>query len=166
MVIDTSEVAHVRKIVDAVWRATRPDSSWASTWTPEYSVMIETPRAIELAGELAKVVGRFSLGTNDLTQMVFGFDRDDIGGPVMSRYFEEETLVSNPFTVLDRAVKAMVQRAVDGIRATNDAARITVSGEHASDSESARFFEGLGVDYLSCSPTAFRSLGSFWPRTR
>jgi pyruvate, orthophosphate dikinase len=156
MVIDPLELRLVRSIVKGEverWK-TKTSEGWTRPWKgPELSVMIETPRAAELAGEFVAEGGdRFSLGTNDLTQMVFGFDRDDVGGHVLNRYFEEKILLENPFSVLDRAVARMVEQAVASIRAVKESSLITVSGEHAAEESAVAFFTRIGVNVLSCAP--------------
>jgi pyruvate,orthophosphate dikinase len=115
--------------------------------------MIETPRAAILAGELAEVADFFSFGTNDLTQMTFGFSRDDVEGRMMSAYLDKGLLARNPFETIDvDGVGALVRSAVAEGRAANADIKIGVCGEHGGDPESVAFFARAGLDYVSCSP--------------
>ncbi|HLI54759.1 MAG TPA: pyruvate, phosphate dikinase [Acidimicrobiales bacterium] len=115
--------------------------------------MVETPRAAVCAGELAEEADFFSFGTNDLTQMTFGFSRDDVEGRMMSAYLEQGLLERNPFETIDqRGVGFLVERAVAAGRSTNPALKLGICGEHGGDPESIWFFHRAGLDYVSCSP--------------
>jgi len=115
--------------------------------------MIETPRAALLAGDLADVADFFSFGTNDLTQMVLGFSRDDVEARLMPAYLDAGLLRANPFDTLDQlGVGELVAMAVERGRAAKPGLKIGVCGEHGGDPASIRFFHGLGLDYVSCSP--------------
>jgi pyruvate,orthophosphate dikinase len=115
--------------------------------------MIETPRAALRAGEIAEVADFFSFGTNDLTQMTFGFSRDDVEGRMMSAYLELGLLKRNPFEVVDPdGVGELVRLGVERGRATRPSLKIGVCGEHGGDPESIRTFAQAGLDYVSCSP--------------
>jgi pyruvate,orthophosphate dikinase len=115
--------------------------------------MIETPRAALLAGEIAEQADFFSFGTNDLTQMTFGFSRDDVEGRMMSAYLDQGLLTRNPFEVVDPdGVGELVRLGVDRGRATNPSLKIGVCGEHGGDPESIATFARAGLDYVSCSP--------------
>ncbi|MDP1821268.1 MAG: putative PEP-binding protein [Acidimicrobiales bacterium] len=115
--------------------------------------MIETPRAALVAGELAEVADFFSFGTNDLTQMTFGFSRDDVEARLVPAYLEAGLLARNPFETLDRpGVGELVQLAVARGRAARPRLKMGVCGEHGGDPESIRFFQAAGLDYVSCSP--------------
>jgi pyruvate,orthophosphate dikinase len=115
--------------------------------------MIETPRAALRAGEIAEVADFFSFGTNDLTQMTFGFSRDDVEGRMMSAYLEQGLLKRNPFETIDKdGVGELVQIATDRGRATRPDLKVGVCGEHGGDPESIALFEKVGLDYVSCSP--------------
>ena len=122
---------------------------------PEVSIgtMIETPRAAVCADEIAEEADFFSFGTNDLTQMTFGFSRDDVEGRLMSAYLEEGLLKRNPFETIDQAgVGQLVADAVARGRATRPDLKLGVCGEHGGDPESIDFFYRVGLDYVSCSP--------------
>ena len=115
--------------------------------------MIETPRAALLAGEIAEEAEFFSFGTNDLTQMTFGFSRDDVEGRMMSAYLEQGLLKRNPFEVVDPdGVGELVRLGVKRGRATRPDLKIGVCGEHGGDPESIATFAAAGLDYVSCSP--------------
>jgi pyruvate,orthophosphate dikinase len=115
--------------------------------------MIETPRAALRAGEIADVAEFFSFGTNDLTQMTFGFSRDDVEGRMMAAYLEKGLLPHNPFETIDAAgVGELVRMGVQRGRAMCPTLKIGVCGEHGGDPESISFFADAGLDYVSCSP--------------
>jgi pyruvate,orthophosphate dikinase len=115
--------------------------------------MIETPRAALLAGEIAEVADFFSFGTNDLTQMTFGFSRDDVEGRMMSAYLEQGLLKRNPFEVVDPdGVGELVRLGVERGRAARPSLKVGVCGEHGGDPESIATFARAGLDYVSCSP--------------
>jgi pyruvate,orthophosphate dikinase len=115
--------------------------------------MIETPRAALRAGDIAEYADFFSFGTNDLTQMTFGFSRDDVEGRMMSAYLEQDLLARNPFEVVDAdGVGELVRLAVERGRTARPTLKIGVCGEHGGDPESIAFFASAGLDYVSCSP--------------
>ena len=115
--------------------------------------MIETPRAAVRADEIAEEADFFSFGTNDLTQMTFGFSRDDVEGRLMNAYLEQGLLQRNPFETIDKAgVGELVTTAVERGRATRANLKLGVCGEHGGDPESIDFFYDVGLDYVSCSP--------------
>jgi pyruvate, orthophosphate dikinase len=115
--------------------------------------MIETPRAALRAGEIAEVAEFFSFGTNDLTQMTFGFSRDDVEGRMMDAYLEHGLLPRNPFEVVDfDGVGELVRLGVERGRATRPDLKIGVCGEHGGDPASIDLFYRAGLDYVSCSP--------------
>ena len=115
--------------------------------------MIETPRAALQAGSIACDAEFFSFGTNDLTQMTFGFSRDDVEGRMMSRYLDLGLLPRNPFETIDvDGVGELVRIAVERGRQTRSEMKIGVCGEHGGDPASIAFFASAGVDYVSCSP--------------
>jgi pyruvate,orthophosphate dikinase len=122
---------------------------------PDVSIgtMVETPRAAVCAGEIAEEADFFSFGTNDLTQMTFGFSRDDVEGRMMTAYLELGLLKRNPFETIDQAgVGRLVDDAVERGRATRPDLKLGVCGEHGGDPESIDFFYRAGLDYVSCSP--------------
>jgi pyruvate,orthophosphate dikinase len=121
----------------------------------EYLVgtMIETPRAALVAGEIASIAEFFSFGTNDLTQMTFGFSRDDVEGRMMPAYLEQRLLSVSPFEELDRGgVGRLVRMAVAEGRSVRPDLKLGICGEHGGDPASVQFCHEVGLDYVSCSP--------------
>jgi pyruvate,orthophosphate dikinase len=115
--------------------------------------MIETPRAALRAGEIAEVSDFFSFGTNDLTQMTFGFSRDDVESRMMPAYLSLGLLKRNPFETIDpTGVGELVKMAAERGRTTNKKLKMGVCGEHGGDPESISLFYEAGLDYVSCSP--------------
>jgi pyruvate,orthophosphate dikinase len=115
--------------------------------------MIETPRAALVANEIAETAEFFSFGTNDLTQMTFGFSRDDVEGTFMSDYLERKLLRANPFETLDQeGVGQLVRLGVERGRATRPGIKLGICGEHGGDPASVIFCDAIGLDYVSCSP--------------
>jgi pyruvate,orthophosphate dikinase len=115
--------------------------------------MIEIPRAALTAGDIAGPAEFFSFGTNDLTQMTWGFSRDDVEGSFFSRYLELGIFGVSPFESLDRGgVGKLVKMAVEAGRATRPNLKTGVCGEHGGDPESVHFFHEAGLNYVSCSP--------------
>ena len=115
--------------------------------------MIEVPRAALTAGQIAQAAEFFSFGTNDLTQMGWGFSRDDVEGSFFSRYIDLGIFGVSPFETLDAdGIGRLVRIAVEEGRATRPDLKIGVCGEHGGDPESVHFFHGAGLDYVSCSP--------------
>jgi len=115
--------------------------------------MVETPRAALVAEQIAHVAEFFSFGTNDLTQMTFGFSRDDIEGRFMSEYLEYKLLAANPFETLDiDGVGQLVRMGVERGRAARPSIKLGICGEHGGDPASVAFCHDVGLDYVSCSP--------------
>jgi pyruvate,orthophosphate dikinase len=115
--------------------------------------MVETPRAALAARAIADVAEFFSFGTNDLTQMTFGFSRDDVEGRFMSEYLEHNLLPANPFETLDvEGVGELVALACERGRATRPTIKLGICGEHGGDPKSVQFCHDVGLDYVSCSP--------------
>jgi pyruvate,orthophosphate dikinase len=115
--------------------------------------MIEVPRAALTAGEIALAAEFFSFGTNDLTQMGWGFSRDDVEGAFFSRYLELGIFGVSPFESIDAGgVGRLVRIAVEEGRAARPGIPIGVCGEHGGDPDSVHFFHDAGLDYVSCSP--------------
>ncbi len=115
--------------------------------------MIETPRAALVADRMAKVADFFSFGTNDLTQMTFGFSRDDVEAKMMPEYVRQALLTRDPFDSIDvDGVGELVRQAIQRARSVKRRLKIGVCGEHGGDPRSIAFFLDAGVDYVSCSP--------------
>jgi pyruvate,orthophosphate dikinase len=131
------------------------DATKGSTKKPKVSIgtMIETPRAALRADELAEEADFFSFGTNDLTQMTFGFSRDDIESRMMPAYLEGGLLKRNPFETIDQdGVGELVEIAAKRGRKAKPGIKLGVCGEHGGDPESIDLFYRVGLDYVSCSP--------------
>ena len=115
--------------------------------------MIELPRAAFLADRIAMAADFFSFGTNDLTQMGWGFSRDDVEAAFFSRYFEHAIFDVSPFETLDQlGVGGMVEMGTTKGRETKPDLKVGVCGEHGGDPRSVHFFDRIGLDYVSCSP--------------
>jgi pyruvate,orthophosphate dikinase len=117
-----------------------------------FGTMIELPRAALRAGEIAHAVDFFSFGTNDLTQTTYGISRDD--APAFLAAYQRKGLYDfDPFVTLDqKGVGEMITMAIERGKAANPNLKIGICGEHAGDPASLKFFAGLDVDYVSCSP--------------
>jgi pyruvate,orthophosphate dikinase len=115
--------------------------------------MIELPRAVMAAGEIAQAAEFFSFGTNDLTQMTWGFSRDDVEASFFSTYLEKGIFGVSPFESLDtEGVGGLVRYAAERGRAARPDLHLGVCGEHGGDPDSIHFFDSVGLDYVSCSP--------------
>src|SRR4051794_35631297 len=137
----------VREEADAVVRDADIDVAYL------VGTMVETPRAALVADRIADVAEFFSFGTNDLTQMTFGFSRDDIEGRFMSEYLEYKLLPANPFETLDiEGVGQLVRMGCERGRATRADLKLGICGEHGGDPASVHFCHDVGLDYVSCSP--------------
>jgi len=138
------------------WVREEAEATFARTGTRvAYLVgtMVETPRAALVAGEIAEVAEFFSFGTNDLTQMTFGFSRDDVEGRFMPEYLERGLLRISPFEELDRdGVGRLVRWATEQGRSSRADLKLGICGEHGGDPASVQFCHEAGLDYVSCSP--------------
>ncbi|MFI8183596.1 pyruvate, phosphate dikinase [Actinacidiphila glaucinigra] len=115
--------------------------------------MIELPRAALTAAQIAEAAEFFSFGTNDLTQTVWGFSRDDVEASFFTAYLEKGIFGVSPFETIDKdGVGALVRSAAEAGRATRPDLKLGVCGEHGGDPESVHFFHEVGLDYVSCSP--------------
>ena len=118
----------------------------------QFGTMIEIPRAALTADRMARAAEFFSFGTNDLTQMTFGFSRDDIG-TFMGDYLGNKILDADPFQTIDtKAVGQLVKIGVEGGRSRRPELQCGICGEHGGDPKSIEFFNTIGIDYVSCSP--------------
>ena len=119
----------------------------------KFGTMIEVPRGALTAGEIAEPAEFFSFGTNDLTQMTFGYSRDDAEGKFLLQYVDRKILPENPFQVLDReGVGQLVRLATERGRAARPGLKVGICGEHGGDPSSIAFCHEIGLDYVSCSP--------------
>jgi pyruvate, orthophosphate dikinase len=140
-------VDETREVADELFSEVREGVSFL------VGTMVETPRAALVAGEIAEVAEFFSFGTNDLTQMTFGFSRDDVEGRFMSKYLELKLLPANPFETLDvEGVGQLVRDATTRGRASRADLKLGICGEHGGDPRSVHFCHEVGLDYVSCSP--------------
>jgi len=152
LTVSKAELAHARGWVEAALRETVPASKRRRLHV-SIGTMVETPRAALVASELAECADFFSFGTNDLTQMTFGFSRDDVEGRVMGPYLELGLLAHNPFDTIDvDGVGRLVRIAVAEGRRSKPGLKCGVCGEHGGDPASIRLFCEVGLDYVSCSP--------------
>jgi len=118
----------------------------------KFGTMIEVPRGALTADEIAREADFFSFGTNDLTQMTFGYSRDDAEGGFLLKYVEDKILPFNPFQTLDDAVAGLMRTAVEKGRSTKPGLELGICGEHGGDPASITKCERIGLDYVSCSP--------------
>lgn len=119
----------------------------------KFGTMIEIPRAALTADEVAEYAEFFSFGTNDLTQMTFGYSRDDAEGKFLNRYVEQKILPANPFETLDtKGVGQLVEMSMKKGKPVNPNLLGGVCGEHGGDPDSVKFCSRIGLDYVSCSP--------------
>ena len=129
------------------------EACMGETMPIRFGTMIELPRAALTAAELAPEVDFFSFGSNDLTQMTFGFSRDDAEEKFLRFYLSRRLLPANPFDTLDVAgVGRLIAMAVEEGRAANGELGLGLCGEHGGDPASIEFCHELGLDYVSCSP--------------
>jgi pyruvate,orthophosphate dikinase len=145
-----NELARTRELLEAEAKAVEEKAGVEVDY--KFGTMIEVPRGALTADEIAREATFFSFGTNDLTQMTFGFSRDDAEGGFLLKYVEDKILPVNPFQTLDDAVAGLMKIAVDKGRATRPNLEIGICGEHGGDPESIAKVEKIGLDYVSCSP--------------
>ncbi len=151
LVVDAEELRIARSWVrDALDEIGHPE---LTSTVVTFGVMIETPRAALVAGDIAEYADFFSFGTNDLTQMTYAFSRDDVEAKLLPAYQGLGILPANPFAELDQlGVGRLVQLAAEAARVTNPDIKLGACGEHAGDPASAAFLVRLGLDSVSCSP--------------
>ena len=119
----------------------------------KFGTMIEIPRAALTAGEVAEYAEFFSYGTNDLTQMTFGYSRDDAEGKFLKNYVEQKILPANPFITLDqKGVGRLIEMSIKEGKAVNPSLIGGICGEHGGDPDSVKFAHKIGLNYVSCSP--------------
>ncbi|MFH0842726.1 MAG: pyruvate, phosphate dikinase [Bacteroidota bacterium] len=148
---DVSELDVTKKVVDKVY-AEACKKFGVSKIDYKYGTMIEIPRATLLADKMAKSAEFFSFGTNDLTQMTFGFSRDDIGG-FLHAYLDNKMLSADPFQTIDQeGVGQLITMSVQKGRATRPDLKIGICGEQGGDPASVEFCYRNGLTYVSCSP--------------
>lgn len=146
-----NELIHQKVIVDRVYQEVCTKMKMKKI-PYLYGTMIETPRAALRAELMAHVADFFSYGTNDLTQMSFGFSRDDIGG-FLPKYLDLKILPYDPFQTIDQdGVGELVRAGINGGRKAKPHLKVGICGEHGGDADSVKFFHRLGMNYVSCSP--------------
>ena len=148
LVGDVNELNYLKKIIEDVALKLNKNNSISY----KIGTMIEVPRSVIQADKIAKEADFFSFGTNDLTQMTFGFSRDD-AGTFINSYYDKGILKFDPFKTIDKeGVGKLMMVAVKLAKLANDKIELGVCGEHGGDVSSIKFFNKLGIDYVSCSP--------------
>jgi len=150
LIINVKELQHQKAIADRVQKEV--ETKFGVKIDYLFGTMIEIPRATLVADKVAEVAQFFSFGTNDLTQMTFGFSRDDVN-TIVNTYTDEKIIPADPFNTLDQeGVGELVQIGVERGRKTNPKLKVGVCGEHGGDPASIGFFYKAGFTYVSCSP--------------
>jgi pyruvate,orthophosphate dikinase len=146
-----NELAETRRILEAEVASIIETSGQQVEY--KFGTMIEVPRGALTADQIAEHAEFFSFGTNDLTQMTFGYSRDDAEGKFLLQYVERKILPENPFQVLDReGVGQLVRMATERGRAARPGLKVGICGEHGGDPASIAFCHEIGLNYVSCSP--------------
>ncbi len=152
LVSSRKELATLRELTITTIAAVKKAKRFMGKLTIAVGTMIEVPRAALCADEVAQEADFFSFGTNDLTQMTFGFSRDDVNS-FLPDYLQQELLAKDPFESLDTSgVGQLVQMGVAKGRSTRSSLKVGICGEHGGDPPSIRFCHETGLDYVSCSP--------------
>jgi pyruvate,orthophosphate dikinase len=147
-----AELAILREEILAEMQSVRKKMKFRGRLNIPVGTMIEIPRAALTAEKVAEVADFFSFGTNDLTQMAFGYSRDD-AGVFLPEYIDREILPKDPFDSLDvEGVGQLVRMACEKGRSTKPKLKLGICGEHGGDPASIAFWEKVGLDYVSCSP--------------
>lgn len=150
LTINVKELEHQKRIADRVKKEV--EAKFGVEISYLYGTMIEIPRATLVADQIASVAQFFSFGTNDLTQMTFGFSRDDVNA-IVKDYIEEKIIPADPFNTLDQeGVGQLVKLGVERGRSQRANLKCGVCGEHGGDPASVHFFYKTGLNYVSCSP--------------
>ncbi len=146
------EIEKLRQMTIDTINKVKTEKGWTKRIEIPIGTMIEVPRAALIADTVAQDADFFSFGTNDLTQMTFGYSRDDINN-FLPAYLEQEILEIDPFVSLDQTgVGQLVKMGAERGRQTNPKLKVGICGEHGGDPKSVHFFHKAGLDYVSCSP--------------
>jgi len=145
-----NELRETRRLLDAEAKAVEEKAGVNVDY--KFGTMIEIPRACWVADEIAEYAEFFSFGTNDLTQMTFGYSRDDAEGGFLLKYVEDKILPENPFQTLDPVIVSEMELAVTKGRGARPDLKIGICGEHGGDPASIAACHRLGLNYVSCSP--------------
>ncbi|MBP3763626.1 MAG: pyruvate, phosphate dikinase [Bacteroidales bacterium] len=150
LTINAAELRHQKAVADRVKKEV--EEKYGQPFEYKFGTMIEIPRAALVANQIAEVAEFFSFGTNDLTQMTFGFSRDDVNA-IVSKYVDEKIIPADPFNSFDsECVGELVKIGVERGRSTRKELKCGVCGEHGGDPTAAAFFYKTGLNYVSCSP--------------
>ena len=150
LVVNVREIRLVNELIERSIREVLQEQSLSIPY--RIGTMMETPRACLGADRLAGAVEFMSFGSNDLTQMTYGFSRDD-SGKFIPEYLDQKLMEQDPFVSLDRrAVGKLMKMAVSDSKAQKKGIKYGICGEHGGDPRSIRFCHDLGLDYVSCSP--------------
>ena len=150
LVGEVKELKYVKEVVEKTIEEVLKENN--TTLEYKFGTMIEVPRGALTAKEIAEVAEFFSFGTNDLTQMTFGFSRDD-AGKFLEEYYTRKVFENDPFAHIDRnGVGSLMKIAVEGGKTTRPNIKLGICGEHGGDPESVEFCHEIGLDYVSCSP--------------
>ena len=150
LTINAAELRHQKTLANRV--KSEVESKYGIKFEYKFGTMIEIPRAALVANQIADVAEFFSFGTNDLTQMTFGFSRDDVNA-IVKTYVDEKIIPADPFNTFDsECVGELVKIGVERGRSARSNLKCGVCGEHGGDPASVEFFYKAGLDYVSCSP--------------
>ena len=151
LVATVQELELVKGVIESVARSVETETGVTLAYL--VGTMIEVPRAVMTAAQIAQQAEFFSFGTNDLTQMTWGFSRDDVEASFFGKYLDSGIFGVSPFESLDiDGVGALVRHAAETGRAARPSLHLGVCGEHGGDPDSIHFFDEVGLDYVSCSP--------------
>ena len=150
LTINAAELRHQKNIATSI--KNEVEKTYGINFEYKFGTMIEIPRAALVADQIAEVAEFFSFGTNDLTQMTFGFSRDDVNA-IIHKYVDEKIIPADPFNNFDReCVGELVKIGIERGRSTRPTLKCGVCGEHGGDPTAAEFFYTAGMNYVSCSP--------------
>jgi pyruvate,orthophosphate dikinase len=152
VVCDKNELIKQKDIVEKVYRKVVIEKYKLTKLPYLFGTMIEIPRAAIVADKISEVAEFFSFGTNDLTQMGFGFSRDDIGA-FLPEYLKENILAADPFQTIDQdGIGELIKLGIERGRKTRRTLKVGICGEHGGEPRSIEFCHKVGMDYVSCSP--------------